>query len=63
MGVQDGATLRTRRRDCGSAPVPAQTERSGFQVNDRHFGNFVRVAASRPEGSEITLLVAWNLKA
>lgn len=28
-----------------------------------HFGNFVRVAASLPEGSEITLLVAWHLKA
>ncbi len=28
-----------------------------------HFGNFVRMAATLPEGSEITLLVALHLKA
>ena len=28
-----------------------------------HFGNFVRVAASLPEGAEITVLVSLHLKA
>lgn len=42
--------------------LPATRDAVSFQ-RVAHFGNFLRVAASLPEGAEITVLVAIHLKA
>ncbi|KRE11926.1 hypothetical protein ASE63_19485 [Bosea sp. Root381] len=42
--------------------LPAAKDTVVFQRLS-HFGNFLRIAATLPEGSEITLLVTFHLKA
>lgn len=42
--------------------LPAAKDAVAFQRLS-HFGNFLRVAATLPEGSEITVLVTLHLKA
>jgi len=42
--------------------LPVETDAVSFQ-RVAHFGNFLRVAASLPDGCEIVVLVALHLKA
>lgn len=50
--IDEGTTL----------PIPARENETGF-ARVSHFGTWLRLAASLPEGVETKVLVSWQLKA